>query len=61
MAITVDLNTESQLQLNTTDVTVEGETIQFSIEGEIQQIPEEVLTQFNGESLLPSEITFEQP
>lgn len=60
MGITLDLTEESQLRLDAADITVQEETIQFSIEGEIQQIPNEVLTQFSGESLFPSEITFEQ-
>ncbi len=60
MVITIDLTKESQLQLDAADITVEGETIQFSVEGEIQNIPNDVLTQYHGGSLLPSEITFEQ-
>jgi len=60
MGITIDLADESQLQLDAADISVQEETIQFSIQGEIQQIPDDVLAQFNGESLLPSEITFEQ-
>jgi len=60
MGCTLDLTEESQLQLDAADITVHEETIQFSVEGEIQQIPDDVLTQFGGKSLLPSEITFEQ-
>jgi len=60
MGITIDLVEESQLQLDTADITVQEETIQFSVEGEIEQIPTDVIAQYNGESLLPSEITFEQ-
>ncbi len=60
MGMTIDLTKESQLQLDAADITVEEETIQFSVEGEIQQIPDEVIAEYNGESLLPSEITFER-
>jgi len=60
MGITIDLAEESQLQLDAADITVHEDTIQFSVEGEIQQIPNGVLAQFNGQPLLPSEITFEQ-
>jgi len=60
MGITIDLTEESQLQLDAADITVEGETIQFSVQGEIQHIPSDALTQYSGGSLWPAEITFEQ-
>lgn len=60
MGITLDLTDESQLQLDVVDITVEGEMIQFSVQGEIQHIPNDVLTQYSGGSLWPAEITFEQ-
>jgi len=60
MGITIDLTEESQLQLDAADITVEGETIQFSVQGQIRPIPNDVLTQCSGGSLWPSEITFEE-
>jgi len=53
---TIDLTKESQLQLDAADITVEGETIQFCVQGEIQYIPNDMLKQYHDGSLLPSEI-----
>lgn len=60
MGITIDLTDDPQLQLNAVDVTVEEETIQFSVEGEIQQVPDGILNRILGQSFEPSKITFEE-
>jgi hypothetical protein len=60
MDLTIDLTDEAQLQLTETDVTVQGNTIQFTVQGQIEEIPDEVIQDFAGDSLLPTEIVFEQ-
>lgn len=60
MGITIDLTDEPQLQLTAVDVTVKEETVQFSVEGEIQQVSDGVLNQMLGRSFEPSKITFEE-
>jgi hypothetical protein len=60
VSLTIDLTDESQLQLEKADITVQDGTIQFSLEGEIQNIPDHVMAEYNGESLLPTEVSFER-
>lgn len=57
--MTINLE-DADIELDDVDITVYGDSIGFSVEGEIADVPSEVLNEFVGEKLEPVEITFEK-
>lgn len=60
MGLTINVADDANVDLDEVDINVSGDTIEFSVEGEITDIPSEVLTKFIGEQLRPVEITFDR-
>ncbi|PGF14520.1 hypothetical protein CP556_20630 [Natrinema sp. CBA1119] len=60
MGLTINVEDDANVELDDVDINIYGDTIEFSVEGEITDVPSELLTKFIGEKLSPVEITFER-
>lgn len=60
MGMTINLADDANVELDDVDITIYGDTIAFSVEGEITDVPSDVLNEFAGTELTPVEITFER-
>lgn len=58
--MTINLEDDANVELDDMDITVVGGRIAFSVEGEITNIPSEILNEFTGSQVYPVEIAFEK-
>lgn len=60
MGTTIRFEDDTNIELDEADINVYENTIAFSVEGEITDIPSGILDEFIGDQLNPVEITFER-
>ncbi|RQG92561.1 hypothetical protein EA473_16260 [Natrarchaeobius chitinivorans] len=60
MDLTINLKEDANVELGEADICVLGNSIEFSVEGEISGLSSELLTEFTDQQLSPVEITFER-
>ncbi|UHQ98129.1 hypothetical protein HYG81_21360 (plasmid) [Natrinema zhouii] len=60
MVVRINVEDEAAIELSNIDVTVYGDSIEFSVDGTISEVPDEILTELSGEQLSPVEISFRQ-
>ncbi|WP_254530088.1 hypothetical protein [Natrinema gelatinilyticum] len=56
--VVIDLDGRAEVDLQTVDVGVAGDTVAFGIEGVIRDVDNDVLVGLSGKSLTPTEIHF---
>jgi len=59
MGITINVADDANVELDDVDITIYGDSIAFSVDGEITDVPR-TLNEFAGNKLTPVEITFER-
>lgn len=60
MVVRINVEDEAAIELSNIDVTVYSDSIEFSVDGTISEVPDEILTKLSGEQLSPVEIAFSQ-
>lgn len=58
MEITIDLEDENQLHVDTIDLDIDEKTLAFQIEGRITDLDASILETISGNTLHPTAVTF---
>lgn len=58
--MTINLEDNTDLELEDVDINIHGDTISFFIEGEITDIKSDILDELTNDQLTPVEITFKR-